>query len=219
MTTETTFEASEPKSGVFRISLFPVTRADIEAHMGLVHQVVARVVRRLPRAVLRDDLVAAGSHGLMDALRRTQGKRDERFTAYAKIRIRGAIIDELRKQDWLARAARADANARARAEGETASTIVAIDDLPESQHGDASCEVSPFEAVARLSDRKALARAVARLPEREARIVDLHYFQGVPFKEIATSLGVSEPRVSQLHSRALTMLRSLLEEESIDSAA
>jgi RNA polymerase sigma factor for flagellar operon FliA len=215
MTTTAAFDTflgeNERPSGVMRIAPAAITSAEVAENMPLVHGIVARILRRLPRSVLREDLVAAGSHGLMDALRRSPGPRDARFEAYAKIRIRGAIIDELRSQDWLARAARADANAKARASDTSATMVIGFDDLPESQQVAASSDASPFDQAARVSERSALAKAVLSLPEREARIVDLHYFQGVPFKAIAASLGVSEPRISQLHARALAKLRPLLE--------
>jgi RNA polymerase sigma factor for flagellar operon FliA len=213
--TEST-ESEAPRSDTFRIA---VTRADMEPYMVLVQQVVSRVLRRLPSNVGRDDLVAAGSYGLMDALRRSPGERGEQFEAYARIRIRGAVIDELRTQDWLGRSARAHANAQA-VEGDhaTSSTIIGIEDLPEAQRTIASVDASPFDLVARRSERDALGRAVSALPEREAQIVDLHYFQGVQFHDIAEKMKVSRARVSQLHSRALKMLRPLLladrEEES-----
>ena len=214
---DTTPEEYDRPSGKFAI---PVTRADMEPYLGLVQQVVTRVLRRLPRSVLREDLVAAGSYGLMDALRRSHGERGERFEAYARIRIRGSIIDELRNQDWLARSARAHANAEARESGQTTSaTIIGIDELPERLRAVPSSEASPFELVARHSQRAALGKAVASLPEREANIVDLHYFQGVQFKDIAAQMNVSEARVSQLHTRALGMLRPLLAERVDDFAA
>jgi len=210
-TDERAFATEEPKSGVFRISCRPVAEDELRLYMNLVHHVVARFLRRLPPSVLREDLVAAGTYGLMDALRKTQDTvRDARFEGYAMIRIRGAIIDELRQQDWLARSARADANAQARAAGRSSTTIVGIDDVPEAQRPTASNAASPFDVAARISERKALADAVSRLPAREAQIVRLHYFEGVPFKDLASMLGVSEPRVSQLHSRALALLKPLL---------
>jgi RNA polymerase sigma factor for flagellar operon FliA len=68
-------------------------------------------------------------------------------------------------------------------------------------------------------ERVALERAVALLPEREANIVSWHYFDGVPFKTIAGRLGVSEPRVSQLHARAMGRLRATLADQNGAAAA
>jgi RNA polymerase sigma factor for flagellar operon FliA len=187
------------------------SREELTLYMPLVHQVVGRVLRKLPPNVLRDDLVAAGSFGLIDALRKSVD-RGPAFDWYARIRIRGAVVDELRTQDWLTRRARTRAT-KAQALGESGgASVVGFDDLPESQaHAfvDESM-ASPQEQVEQRMDRVALERAVGLLPEREANIVGWHYFEGVPFKAIASRLGVSEPRVSQLHARAMGRLRTAL---------
>src|SRR5215467_8820453 len=93
------------------------TREELALYMPLVHQVVGRVLRKLPPNVLRDDLVAAGSFGLIDALRKSVD-RGPAFEWYARIRIRGAVVDELRAQDWLTRRARTRL-AKTRAAGES----------------------------------------------------------------------------------------------------
>src|SRR5580704_6104653 len=98
------------------------TREELTAYMYLVHQVVARVLRKLPPNVLRDDLVAAGTFGLVDALRKS-ADRGPAFDWYARIRIRGAVVDELRAQDWLTRRARTRV-AKAQAQGESGSVAV-----------------------------------------------------------------------------------------------
>src|SRR5580704_11429681 len=69
--------------------------------MPVVRQVVARFIRRVPRCIQRDDLLAAGTFGLLDALRRREGAaRGPAFEWYVRVRIRGSIVDELRTQDW-----------------------------------------------------------------------------------------------------------------------
>lgn len=198
------------------------SREELTTYMPLVHQVVARVLRRLPPNVLRDDLVAAGTFGLVDALRRNT-QRTAAFEWYARIRIRGAVIDELRAQDWLTRRTRTRiANAQAR--GENASmAMVALDDMPEGHAYGLNDEAtpSPCDQVERRMERAALERAIATLPVREASIVTWHYFEGTAFKDIAARLGVSEPRISQLHSRAMDRLRVVMAERdaSVDAAA
>jgi RNA polymerase sigma factor for flagellar operon FliA len=196
------------------------TREELTSYMYLVHQVVARLLRKLPPNVLRDDLVAAGAFGLVDALRKST-ERGPAFDWYARIRIRGAVVDELRAQDWLTRRARTRV-ARAQAQGEgTSVAVVGFDDLPESQAQGLADEsvATPQEQVEQRMDRIALERAVALLPEREASIVGWHYFDGVPFKTIAMRLCVSEPRVSQLHARAMGRLRASLAEHVGAAAA
>src|SRR5580693_9848098 len=187
------------------------SREELTSYMYLVHQVVARVLRKLPPNVLRDDLVAAGTFGLVDALRKST-ERGPAFEWYARVRIRGAVVDELRAQDWLTRRARSRV-ARAQAEGTGGSAaVVGFDDLSEGQAGAFTDEstATPEQQVEQRMDRRTLERAVMHLPEREGNIVTWHYFDDVPFKTIATRLGVSEPRVSQLHSRAIGLLRATM---------
>jgi len=188
--------------------------------MPMVRRVVTRVLRKVPPNVLREDLISAGTFGLIDALRRSPD-RGPGFEWYARVRIRGAVVDELRAQDWLTRRARSRV-ARARAAGTGGrEAVVGFDDLPEAQASaftDASTP-TPEQQVERRMDRRVLERAVMRLPEREGNIVAWHYFDDVPFKTIATRLGVSEPRVSQLHSRAISLLRTTLTEPSGAKAA
>jgi RNA polymerase sigma factor FliA len=193
-------------------SVKAVTATDIAEYMPLVRQVVARFLARLPPNVLRDDLLAAGTYGLIDSLRKNPEARGPAFEWYARVRIRGAVLDELRTQDWLSRRARSRVTANAEDGAAPLSAIVAIEDLSDSSKNSLCDEStpSPLEAAERGDERRILARAVDKLLERERLIVNLHYFQGVQFKDIAARLGVSEPRISQLHSRAMTKLRGTL---------
>jgi RNA polymerase sigma factor for flagellar operon FliA len=194
---------------------------DLADYMPLVHQVVARFLRKLPRSVLREDLVAAGSFGLLDALRRCAGDaRGPAFEWYARVRIRGAIVDELRTQDWLSRRARNKVTASNKEGADPTSAVmrtavVAFDDLPIDvqlrELVDTSAE-DPLAMVEQRMQSEALAAVIGTLPERERGIVRSYYFDGVPFKSIAATLGVSEPRVSQLHARAMQMLKAKLED-------
>ncbi len=193
---------------------------DLEAYMPIVRQVVGRLLRKLPPNVLRDDLLAAGTFGLVDALRKS-ADRGPAFDWYARIRIRGAVVDELRAQDWLTRRARTRV-ARAQAEGVGGSAaVVGFDDLPDGQSQGFVDEsaITPQEQVERRLERVALETAVSQLPEREAKIVGWHYFEGVAFKTIAGRLGVSEPRISQLHARAIARLRAIMEDRERAEAA
>jgi RNA polymerase sigma factor for flagellar operon FliA len=193
----------------------------------LVTQIVRRFVRRLPPSVQEDDLLAAGTYGLVDALRKRSEPEGTAFEWYARVRIRGAIVDELRSQDWLTRRARTrltqaekgDANGEGgHREGPA---IVALDDLPRAARAKLTDDhtPSPFDLLATQRTYAAIARAVDQLPERERLIVRLYYLQDHPFRSIAAQLGVSEPRVSQLHSRAMGLLRGLLHVDEAAAAA
>ena len=79
---------------------------EILRHLPLVHSVVERLSAHLPLSVDRDDLFHAGVIGLIDAIGRFDASRDNAFSTYAVLRIRGQIIDELRARDWVPRGAR-----------------------------------------------------------------------------------------------------------------
>jgi RNA polymerase sigma factor for flagellar operon FliA len=187
----------------------------LRRYMPLVRQIVGGFQRKLPRNVLRDDLLAAGMSGLWDAIRRQGTEHNDSFDWYVRVRIRGAILDELRAQDWLPRRARASANEAADA-GDTSvvrPSVVRFDDVSAWDQGRylSSVESNSEAAVEAKFTRETLARAVDQLPTRERHIVAMHYFKGVKFKDLGQQLGVSEPRISQLHSRAMKRLREMIE--------
>ena len=78
----------------------------ISKYKPLVNYHVQRISVGLPKSVSRDDLVSLGMMGLFDALNKFDINRDLKFDTYASFRVRGAIIDGLRKEDWLSRSAR-----------------------------------------------------------------------------------------------------------------
>lgn len=72
----------------------------------LIRFVAQRIAARLPSNIEIDDLISAGVIGLMDAIEKYDPSRDNKFKTYAEFRIRGAILDELRSQDWVPRSIR-----------------------------------------------------------------------------------------------------------------
>ncbi|MGD6816143.1 FliA/WhiG family RNA polymerase sigma factor [Metabacillus sp. 84] len=78
----------------------------IRRYRPLVTFHVQRISVGLPKTVSRDDLMSLGLYGLYDALEKFDPGRDLKFDTYASFRIRGAIIDGLRKEDWLPRSSR-----------------------------------------------------------------------------------------------------------------
>ncbi len=182
---------------------------ELTAYLPLVHRAVRRFAYRLPPNVLRDDLLSDGTAGLLDALRRSPD-RGPRFTHYARLRIEGSIVDGLRSQDWLCRSLRK----RVRLGGEHAAAVVSLDELAERVGLDPTdpTRCTPEEELDHMRQRAALGRAVMRLPDREASIVTSHYFEGVELQEIAARLCVSAARVSQLHHRALALMRAMMDE-------
>jgi RNA polymerase sigma factor for flagellar operon FliA len=187
-----------------------VTSRDVQKHLDLVNQVVARFVRKLPANVDRGDLVAAGMYGLVTSLERNGGDGGETFEGYARLRIRGAILDELRAQDWLSRRARW---AAADDSYEGPRVLVGFEDVADAERERSFADADAPDALALLEaagTRNEIDAALARLPDRERAIVARHYFEGVPFKTLAAEWRVSEPRISQIHTRALGRLKGIL---------
>lgn len=78
----------------------------IRTHLPLVRRVVRRLAHRLPRSLDMEEMVRWGLVGLFDALCKYDPSRNASFETYAQLRIRGAILDRLRSEDWTARSAR-----------------------------------------------------------------------------------------------------------------
>ncbi len=78
----------------------------IQEYAPLIKFIAQKIVVRLPPNIELDDLISAGVIGLMDAIDKYDPTRDNKFKTYAEFRIRGAILDELRSQDWVPRSIR-----------------------------------------------------------------------------------------------------------------
>jgi RNA polymerase sigma factor for flagellar operon FliA len=204
----------------------------------LVKYVAGRVRSGLPQNVEQSDLLSDGVIGLMDAIEKFQPERGLQFQTYAVPRIRGAIIDGLRASDWVPRSVRDKIREIERAQvtlenrfGRTATDEeiatemgISVQELRKI-YGKASYtslasldELGGVEDLAPMSadvledddTRAALLQAVKDLAERDRIIVALYYFEGLTLSEIGQVLGVTESRVSQLHTRAALALRAKL---------
>lgn len=178
----------------------------------LVRKIVGGFQRKLPLSVCREDLLAAGMAGLWDAIRRQTGPFDDGFEWYAQVRIRGAILDEMRAQDWLPRYARGKGSSK-----RIAPSIVRSEDLDCGGIDNLTClEDDTTEVLLQKKNDLALVLTqMSNLSTRDQLILRRHYFEGAKFKEIAAELDVSEPRISQLHARALQALQLLVKRHSL----
>lgn len=174
-----------------------------------------------PVGVDVDDLVSSGIIGLAEAWDRFDPERGVAFVAYAVPRVRGAIIDAIRASDWVPRKARM----KARETGEPVASLISFDGSQSDGETDAPGRIADkdtpepgFELLA-AEQRQELLLALNRLPERERYIISAHYFEGVQLAHIAGEFGVTESRVSQLHGRALRMLREGIESVETSEAA
>jgi len=209
----------------------------LQQHLPMVRRVARGVLRRVPRSVQLDDLVSAGAEGLVEAERRFDPSRGVPFEAYAELRVRGAVLDELRRHDFvphtLRRRQRALENARAQAARAGVSTTdeavckrLGVDAaaLPRWLY-EGAMRRAPEELAMELedgaprADESLFARerlvplksAVAALPERLQLVLSLYYVEEITLKEIGQVLGVTESRVCQLHTEAVKRLRAALE--------
>lgn len=213
----------------------------------LVTRIARQMAAKLPASVEIDDIVQAGMIGLMDAARRYKSDQGAQFETFATQRVRGAMLDELRRNDWAPRTVRRTQRAidaaihaveqslgRAASEREIArelgvtlkeyramlvearsGQIVSFDEMEEGNEGESPLARhradEAHEPGARLEERRfreALIEAIDRLPERERQLMALYYEQDLNFREIAAVLGVTESRVCQMHTQAVSRLRA-----------
>jgi len=195
-----------------RIRLSAPDEALIKEHMPLVKIFARRFSRRLPPSVAHDDLLGAGALGLIDSVVRRRGDDEGSFACYTRIRIRGAIFDELRSHDWLPRRSRSAE--RSNKEGVPQPVaVVHFEDLPSGADrtpADQQKDGDPLEMLSKKRIATLLRQELEQLPERDRLVLHLHYFKGMRLKEIGRLLGVSEARVSQIHHRALHQLKPRL---------
>jgi RNA polymerase sigma factor for flagellar operon FliA len=162
--------------------------------------VAKKLIRQLAKAsVDLDDLISAGTLGLIDAATRYDRARIASFKAYAEIRVRGAMLDWLRSMDWLPRSVRASVRRE-----ESSAGVVSLEDIGEAACGnDASAQ-----AIAERNETKAqLVAAIASLPKREREVMSLYYVEELTFKEIGEIYSFSEARACQIHSACVARLR------------
>lgn len=218
----------------------------LEQYSDLVKRIAHHLLGRLPPNVLLEDLIQAGMIGLMEAQQNYDGSKGASFETYAGIRIRGSMLDEIRKGDWVPRSVHRNNRAVSQAINElemklkrdptdveiaqhmemsleeyhsvlsdiNCSRLVGIDDLGVSEDviapAEESGENTPFQGVADENFRQALVDSIKSLPEREALVLSLYYDEELNLKEIGEVLGVSESRVSQIHSQSMQRLRTKL---------
>ncbi|MDP0562762.1 MAG: RNA polymerase sigma factor FliA [Candidatus Endonucleobacter sp. (ex Gigantidas childressi)] len=218
----------------------------IEAHRPLVRRIANHLGARMPASVQTDDLVQSGMIGLLEAAKKYDATKGASFETFASIRIRGAMLDEIRKGDWGPRSVYRNSRrineavhtveaklGRDARDSEVAAELnIKIDDYyatlrdlrgcrlfsfeelfdsEESRMQARSGDVGPQAHIYELKFKNALIDAIDKLPEREKIVLTLYYNEEMNLKEIGKVLGVSESRVSQIHSQAAVILRSKLQ--------
>jgi RNA polymerase sigma factor for flagellar operon FliA len=207
-------------------------------HLGLVRHLVGKLVTELPPGVDVDNLESAGILGLVEAAHHYDPERGAQFKTYAYSRIRGAVLDELRRncplpQHMLQQVARVRRAYEELLPPVSTSTLAAATGLTEEEVADTLAAIRLTHLVSwedhgallgtRLEDRqqphllaekdeqkRLLVEALNALDERDRLIVTLYYLEDLRLKEIAQVLHLSESRVSRLMSAALFHLGEYL---------
>ncbi|MGI9251978.1 MAG: RNA polymerase sigma factor FliA [Pseudohongiellaceae bacterium] len=220
----------------------------VERYAPLVKRIAHHLLLRMPASVQIDDLIQSGMIGLLEAARKYDVSKGASFETYAGIRIRGSMLDEVRKGDWAPRSvhrkSRKVAEAIKAVESRTGhdakdkdiaselnielndyygilkdasgSRLFSFDDIMEGD--DSAIESAagelpgPCDGLQRDTFKAHLAQAIKGLPERERLVLALYYNEELNLKEIGEVIGVSESRVSQIHSQAALRLRSRLDD-------
>ena len=194
----------------------------IRKHMPLVRQMARRIASKAPASIIPDDLYSAGSLGLVDSVLRNNGGEGASFACYVRMRIKGAIYDEMRSSDWLPRRNRQNNNENTGQHSGQPHPVAVIrfDDLPpgkESNPQNKEERSNPFEMLNTKRSNEKLKIALNSVPIRDRLILHLHYFRGMQVREIGRLLGISDARISQIHHKALERIRPLIE-TTIDAA-
>lgn len=214
----------------------------------LVKIVAGRLSMYLGYNVEYDDLVGYGIFGLIDAIDKFDINKEVKFETYASLRIRGSILDQIRKMDWIPRTVRQKQKkideAIRKIETETGKNAqdeeiarelgVSEEELTNwqsqlkvtnlvslNEYVDQGLEpvmdargnshfAQPEDAIAEEELKKMLAQSLEVLTEKERKVITLYYYENLTLKEISNILEVSESRVSQLHTKALTKMKKIM---------
>ncbi len=213
----------------------------------MVKRIAHHLQARLPPSIQLDDLIQAGMLGLLEAVRHYDESKGASFSTYAGIRIRGHMLDEVRRNDWVPRSvyknSRLIAEAVKKVENRigrdakdneiaaelnmslndyyqmlkesTGSQLYGFEDLGVTEEvlkNETDTFTEPQSNALREDAIKQLTGAIQCIPEKERLVLSLYYEQDLNLKEIGEVLGVSESRVSQIHSQAMIRIRTRLSE-------
>ncbi|HEY8940259.1 MAG TPA: FliA/WhiG family RNA polymerase sigma factor [Cellvibrio sp.] len=201
-------------------------------YLPLVKRIVRQLSLQANQVMDRDDMEQIGLMGLLESLRR-YGEPDENFAGFAKLRIRGAILDELRRQDWRPRQVRQQTHkirdairqlSRQLGRVPQDAEVMTFTGLSEKEYH-AFLQADACEAIESLDElllngpetftdgssgleereitERILAQALATLSDRERLVLMLYYQQELSLKEIALVLELTDARVCQLSKQAI----------------
>ena len=212
----------------------------VEENLDLVRSIAGKLRRSLGRTLDLDELVAYGSKGLVEAASRFDSRQGVAFSTFAYYRIRGAMLDGLRSMGWYSRGDLARYRAEERANeylrnlaeregapepGPSGNVAATLAEIAEVLSGVATIHITSLEAAAGVTDERLpppdqqlermhmqarARRALDKLPEKERRLLQLHYFEDMNLEVASAELGLSKSWGSRLHARAVDRLRQRL---------
>jgi len=210
----------------------------VKTHAHLVWRQARRFARTSGGVLDVDDLVSVGLMGLIQAHSTYDAAGGRAFGTYAEFRIRGAILDELRRFDPMSQPARRKARSYERSvatlanelgrqpdEDELAAFLeVSLQDLQKIRKDTQAVrfvtpDVAEFDDIREDLSRSTMNRsdlrvvlvdALSKLEERDQQVLALYYFHDLNLREIGEVLSVTEARVCQLHKAAVGNLRGIL---------
>lgn len=198
-----------------------------------------RLKAKLPRSIELGELISSGTLGLMEALGKFRPQLGIRFETYAESRIKGAMLDELRRLDWFPRSLRQRVRVldeamrkveheqgRQATEDELQKITgldmrdvrqglealqnqlwISLDAIQDTLSGEGPEGGEPFRSTALQELVERVAPLIDRLTPREKLVLSLYYTDELNMRETAEVMGITEGRVSQLYSQALSRLR------------
>ena len=182
----------------------------VEHHMRLVEPLARRYARTSGQD--RDDLQQVGLLGLLRAAERYEGQKDVPFSAFARPHIRGAILHYLRDKASIIRLPRAvqngglDVGAGFNAASQQRRLLPLTDDL--------TSQNDPYGSnLERTENKRKLAEALHRLPDRERTALMQVILQGQSLRDVARSTGVSAMTIQRRVKRGLSLLRHQLTDQ------
>ncbi|NMH66718.1 RNA polymerase sigma factor FliA [Shewanella salipaludis] len=212
----------------------------IRQYLPLVKRAVSQLRSHCGAMLALEDMEQIGMMALLEASRRYPGEYDNGFLSFAGQRIRGAILDELRRQDWRPRPVRQQAHELndtvrqlSRQLGREPGDLEVAEAMGLDQQAyrerlyatQAETMKSLDEMLSLGNDpvaaaggvehfmlKKSLIKAMSQLNEREQLILSLYYQHELNLKEIAMTLGLTETRICQLHKLAVVQLKSILQQ-------
>ncbi|GAA4873112.1 RNA polymerase sigma factor FliA [Ferrimonas pelagia] len=216
----------------------------LKQYLPLVKRATNQLRSHCGAVMAAEDMEQIGLMALLDSLRRYPGEPDNGFIAFASLRVRGSILDELRRQDWRPRQLRQQTHelndmvrkltrelGRVPTDQETAQALsLSMDQYRERLYASQAESLQSLDdllgaghniehdgsEVARFNQQKTLESALARLNKRERLVLSLYYQHELNLKEIALTLGLTESRICQLHKQAVKQLRTVYQDWGIE---